>query len=203
MLLCAQISATGCVFHPPEFTQPLPTTIREWLSALSGGIFTGLFTRLGAFSLSLSLSSAVDCADNSAGKNFFAPSSFLPFLSYAEKDIARQSPLATPLQKCLLSWTGEGNAAGGGVIYTFHLRRVNSQSTFQVLSTALWSKSRIENLGLCFLMSSLSVGQRALTPNCIGLELCNVPLSHLRTMLLKGSDSQPLRSNSPITLLSP
>ena len=164
------------------------------------------FTRLEA-AFPLSLSSAVDCADNSAGKNFFRTFSFLPFFSYAEKDIARQSPLATPLQSSAFS-PGEGNAAEGErerrrVIYTFHLRRVNSQSTFQVLPTALWSKLRIENLGLCFLMSSLLVEQRALTPNCIGLGLCNMSLSHLRTMLLKGRSSRPLRSNSPITLLSP
>ena len=199
MLLCAHISATGCVNPPPEFTQPLPRMVErtEW-RYLYGPIY-----KTGAFPLSLS--SAVDCADNSAGKNFFAPSpSFLSFFLMRRRILLvnRHWPL-----HCRSAFSpGEGNAAEGEreKASNLHIPFAQSELAIHLPSSSncsFWSKSRIENLGLCFLMSSLLVEQRALTPNCLGL--CNVPLSHLRTMLLKGSNSQPLRSNSPITLLSP
>ena len=85
------------------------------MSALSGGIFTGLFTRLER-SLSLSLCLRPSIAQITLQAKTFShlllPSFLSFFLSYAEKDIARLSPLATPLQSSAFS-PGEGNAAEG------------------------------------------------------------------------------------------
>ena len=68
----------------------------------------GPIYKTGAFSLCLRPSIAQITLQAKTFSHLLLPS----FLSYAEKDIARQSPLATPLQSSAFS-PGEGNAAEG------------------------------------------------------------------------------------------
>ena len=156
---------------------------------MSGGIFTGQFTKLER-SLSVFGRRLRRLLCRQKTFSHLSPS----FLFYAEKDIARQSPLATPLQKCL-SWRGYVMQQRGS---NLHIPFAQSKLPLH-LPTALWSKSRapLNNLDRPFPRTGLR-NCRALTPNGIGLRAMYLVFDQLRTMLLKGSESQPLQSNGPM-----